>query len=201
MYLRDRGYTDAELQRAIELYDLHYTTRGRYRYRIIIPVYSSDSKLQTWTARSILPDAKLRYDTLSTRPNDRGDPVGVMADKQTLLGLPLLWTCDNPRVLVLCEGPFDAIRVTILGERHGVYGTCLFGLNISGEQVSLLEALTARFERLVLLLDPEAALDRMRISGQLVGLPVSWGRLPDGAEDPGALSFRQGQQLINQLAA
>lgn len=196
-YLAVRDYADEMVGWLAKNYELRYATRGSYRYRLIIPIYNAEGVLQTWTARSILPDEPLRYKTLSVKGRYGPDePVALTGPTNLLLGLPLLLRVPNPEVLVLCEGPFDAFRISALGRHHGVYGTCLFGLNISEAQVMLLERLMVRFRRLVLLLDPDASFLTLQIKSQLTPLPVQFGRLPAGVEDPGALPYAAGQQLV-----
>ena len=196
-YLQDRGYSvDDSLWLAKE-YDLHYAARGPYAYRLIIPIYTTEGRLATWTARSILPDAEVRYKTLS-KTNRYGpeEAVALLGPTELLLGLPLLLKVPNPEVLVLCEGPFDAMRISVLGRGYGVYGTCLFGLNISEVQATLLDRLMTRFRRLVLLLDPDAQMLSLRIKEFLTPLSVYPGRLPEGIEDPGALPYAGGKELV-----
>lgn len=198
-YLKDRGYSLEDRGWIAHQYNLHYVIPiGPYCYRLIIPIYAPDGQLMTWTARSILPNEKFRYKTLPTRPpyNSYDGPLAVAAPGALLLGLPLLLRTPNPEVLVLCEGPFDAFRITALGRHIGVYGTCLFGLNISDAQVALLDRLMVRFKRLVLLLDPDAELISFRIKEHLTPLVVRSGRLPAGVEDPGALPYAVGRELV-----
>jgi DNA primase len=196
-YLRDRGYTSPQVNWLVFNYRLHYATRGPYRYRIIIPIEDVEGRLQTWTGRSIVPGGTPRYKTLSaTGRYGPDEPVALKGPTDMLLGLPLLLRVPNPQTLVLCEGPFDAMRITTLGRQYGVYGTCLFGLNISEAQVTLLDRLMSRFNRLVLLLDPDARHLTLRIKEHLTPLPVVAGVLPAGVEDPGALPVEQGRQLV-----
>jgi hypothetical protein len=197
--LQDRGYTTPQVNWLVFNYRLHYAVRGPYRYRLIIPIYDAGERLQTWTARSIVSGETLRYKTLPTHRVEGYDYDGLLALKppgQLLLGLPLLLRAPNPQTLVLCEGPFDAMRITALGRQKGVYGTCLFGLNISEVQVSLLDRLMSRFNRLVLLLDPDAQYLTLRIKEHLTPQVVTVGKLPEGIEDPGALPAVQGHELI-----
>lgn len=197
VYLAERGYSLEDRGWLADKYQLYYAVNGACRYRLIIPIYGADDKLQTWTARSILPDETLRYKTFSkTNRYGPDEPVALEGPTNLLLGLPLLLRVPNPEVLVLCEGPFDAFRVTVLGRHKGVYGTCLFGLNISEAQVVLLERLMSRFRRLVLLLDPDADFLTLRIKEHLTPLVVKSGRLPEGIEDPGALPYEVGQKLV-----
>jgi hypothetical protein len=192
-YLRQRGYSDAEVAWIVDKYNLQYTLQEAFAGRVIIPVYSDRRELITWTARAIGQSALIRYKTYPTELSPR--PITDM-----LLGLPLLVDAPDPRVLVISEGPFDAIAVTALGYRVGVYGTCLFGLNVSEHQADLLDQLALRFPRRYLLLDGDAALVTLRLMQGLprdvrpIALPPTW-------KDPGELCKHHGERFIYQLAA
>lgn len=189
-YLRERGFRDSQIEWLAKSYDLRYATRGPYAYRIIVPIYDRYGKLLTWTARSIRPDATLRYKTLRASPDDVNPdaPVALAADKETVLGLPVLYAARNPRALVLVEGPFDALKITAFGWGLGVYAAALFGLNVSPAQVSEALELSRRFERVYLLLDAGAELHRLRLSSVLSVVSPTILRVPDGYDDPGDMS-------------
>jgi DNA primase len=109
----------------------------------------------------------------------------------------MLWRVHNAAVLVVCEGPFDAFRITTFGHKFGVYGTCLFGLNVSDTQAGLLEDLSDWFNKIILLLDPEeAGLTQLRLLDQLNRVPISTSGLPKGVKDPGELSAEAASALI-----
>lgn len=177
-YLEERGYRGNSLSRLIQMYDLHYATRGKFAYRVIIPVYDRWRELWTWTGRAINSDAELRYKTPKKLEQ-------VRAAKQALLGLPMLWRCPNPKTLVVCEGPFDAMWVTTYGASMGVYATCLFGLSLAPEQINLLEELRSRFARIVILLDDGAHFQAFKMASLGLGFDVQ--RLSPGVKDPATL--------------
>lgn len=203
-YLEDRGYESYVAEHLVTEYELHWTIRGDFKYRIIFPIFDAEHRLKTWTGRAIQADPLVRYKTLPAVPRpDRGadQVVALQPPSELLLGLPLLWRAVNPRTLVVCEGPFDALRITGLGWRQGVYGTCLFGLTLTNAQVGLLAELATRFPKLVLLLDNDAALKALSILTGLTGLPCQLGRMPEGVKDPGDLPMRQGAGLIAEFSA
>ena len=175
-YLIDRGYTRSEIRWLADNYKLMYAPRGDYDNRIIIPIYDRYGDLRSWTSRTISTREKLRYKSVSGKTRD------------WVLGLPLLWSVYNPKRLLICEGPFDAMRVSALGHKRGVYGTCLFGLAMTNPQARLLRELSERFSSTCFLLDNDAEL---RTFGMLEQLGVSGCvrlRLPEGFKDPGELS-------------
>jgi hypothetical protein len=178
-YLEERGYYGSTLNWLVKEYSLHYATTGRFAYRIIIPVYDRWRNLLTWTGRSIRPDEELRYKALSRNEQ-------VTATKQTLLGLPALWAARDPQVLIVTEGPFDAFWLSAFGRSFGVYATCLFGLELSDDQLGLLEELRERFPRVIILLDSEAQFQAFRFSSRGLGFEVV--RLSSLVKDPASLS-------------
>ncbi len=183
-YLADRGFLMREAEWLARHYDLHFASLGDFRYRIVIPIYSDRGELLTWTARTVVPDEPQRYKTLLTKKSKQ--PI-----TSTLLDLQNLVNVVGGRALVICEGPFDGIRISTFGHDQGIWGTCLFGLNISDSQVLLLERLSRQFEQLVLLLDPDASMETMRIQEALLPLHVRVAQIPEGVKDPGALSRNQ----------
>lgn len=181
-------------------YGLHYATRGRFSYRVIVPIHDTAGRLMTWTARDITHDKeRVRYKTLPGRPpvESYDGPLARKPPSQLLLGLPFLTQVDNAKILLVCEGPFDAIKVSALGRAAGVYGTCLFGLDISESQALLIERLAARFERVIISLDPDASTLNLRIK-EAVTCPVTFGRMPQGVEDPGALTRKTFNEFLQQ---
>jgi hypothetical protein len=115
---------------------------------------------------------------------------------QCLLGLPLLWSAMSAKLLVVCEGPFDALRISALGHDVGVWGTCLFGLNASEAQALQLIALRRRFDRIALCLDMGAEMSVLRLQEMLRTAGIT--RLaPLDVKDAGELKSREGRELIN----
>jgi len=190
-YLQNRGYAFEDVWWAASIYDLHYCTRGDFQYRIIIPLYNEDQRLVSWVGRTIVPDTNPRYKALHV-------DSAIAAPGDTLLGLHVLSRLKDTRALVVCEGAFDAIRVSLFGRALGIWGTCLFGLNVSDSQSFLLEELSDRFEHVYLLLDEDASLQSFRLS-QRLGRKCRPLRLPMGIGDPGELKATQAASLFAQM--
>lgn len=177
-YLYSRGYTPNQVDWLCDNYDLHYATRGRFSYRVLLPIHNRYEKLQTWTGRAIQEDTEPRYFTLSK-------DASLAQPKELLLGLPLLWSAPSPRALLICEGPFDAMWITTFGRAFGVYATCLFGLSLSEQQMLLLEELRDRFDYMGLLLDNAAGIQAFRLANSGINLELE--QLPEGVKDPAVL--------------
>jgi hypothetical protein len=202
-YLRARGYRDAQIKWLAENYKLHYATKGRFAYRIIIPIYDRFGQLLSWTGRTIVPEQQPRYKTLRMEPDERDPhgPVALLASNHTLLGLPVLWGASNPRVLILVEGPFDALKLTAFGHSLGLYGASLFGLNVYTEQVAIVEELSRRFDRTYLLIDEDAVFQRLRLLNKLATVNVHPLKMPANSDDPGAMRGEQVVELALTLVA
>ena len=200
-YMRDRRFDNDQIEWLVEQYKIHYAIRGPWRWRLIIPIHDERGKLLTWTARTVLPDVELRYKTLRTKAMRPDDEVALAAPGSLLLGLPLLWSCDNPRALVICEGPFDAFRITAQGAMRGVYGTCIFGLKLSEDQAEWVERLRARFRRVALLLDPDAQMLTFKVVQRLATVNCRLLSLPAGIKDPGALPPSKVDALVGEVLA
>lgn len=189
-YLVSRGYMYEEVEELSELYDLHYATRGPFAYRIIIPVRVA-GQLLSWTGRALSGRALVRYKTLSVDPDKAAAsrlPVALAPTSDTLLGYDYL---DSGRVLAVCEGPFDAMRVNFFGRSSGISATCLFGKGISSTQINLLDKIVDRFTKRYLLLDNDASLDALSITSVLSYLQFKVLRLPAGVKDPAELEPQQ----------
>jgi len=91
MYMQMRGLSD----RTIELFDLRWGSRGKYKDRVIIPVYDDKSQLISYSGRAIQKNIipKIRK------------PAGNKA-LSTLFGLHLV---KEVHELILVEGEIDAM--------------------------------------------------------------------------------------------
>jgi hypothetical protein len=114
----------------------------------------------------------------------------------------LVWNYDQlmsgGQVLIITEGPMDALKVDVYGKASGWRATCLFGTGITSEQEHLLRRLGRNFRAMIALGDERKGSNAWILRSQLFPLPVIIGRLPSGVEDPGALSPREVRTLISQ---
>lgn len=184
-YLHGRGFKNPV--RLAKSYDLYAALTGDFAFRVIVPLTRVErgvTKLYGWTGRAITKDAKLRY---RTEGNTRD----------------LLW--EPPRVeeggdlLVVTEGPFDALKLDAYGRDLGARAVALLGLDPSPGRLARLAALAARYARVGVALDRGAEAPALRLLGALAALrPL---RLPlpppearllwtpwETPKDPGALS-------------
>lgn len=199
-YLSDkRHFTRRQILHLTDEYDLQYCTRGAFKGRIIFPIYYQ-KRLVNWTARSIYPSVTLRYKTLSTdeeESQNNGLPAAVSS-----IGKHLLWYDDlleaDADTIILVEGPFDALKVNVLGRPHGVVATCFFTSSPSDNQLDLFHELLPRFRRRIVLPDVGAEVMGMSTAALLAPLSVVMKTMPKGADDPGELTE---DLLLNKVLA
>lgn len=195
-YLKERGF-DTVGHLTLK-YGVRYCTQGSFAGRIIFPVVFQ-RKLVAWTGRAISEDAKLRYKALS-RDGERTRKVGY----EPALGAIshyLLWFDDlmvaDADTIVLCEGPFDALKIRVLGRREGVTATCFFTSAPTEQQLYLLRALLPRYKRRIVMLDRTGTFaNGIRISNALASLGTTNYVLPKQLKDPGEFESRTFQKFL-----
>ena len=193
-YLQQRGYDRGAAVQLAKRYGLRFAPNGKFSYRIIVPIYI-DGVLVNWTGRTIAMSDELRYKSLSTDPEkaaEQGLPTALKNIKHTFLDLDSIR--QGGKLLVLTEGPFDALRVGILGESYGIRSTCLFGKEVSANLIDVLAPMLSRDDEVVALFDRDASFDaflRFPEEMQIKSL-----NLPRGVKDPAELTERQFYELL-----
>lgn len=196
-YLVDRSYAITQVEWLTQRYRLRYCMNGLFAYRVIIPVYDAEENLITWTARTISSDPnKVRYMTLTTQEDaakQYGMTPAIEPISNMLLNEPGLLSGE---LLLVVEGAFDAFKINCVTDADA---TCLFGKAISDKQTDKLFDLADRYEKKVLLLDRDAALDgfatveRLRPVGFVsVVLPKPW-------KDPDSMPDRELKKFVESL--
>jgi hypothetical protein len=188
-YLERRGFDKVKiLQRFSRKYGMRYCTDGAFAGRIIFPV-RHNQKLMAWTGRTITKRDPVRYKALATtleRAQREGTALAINPISHNLLWFDQLMVSDADTI-VMCEGPFDSLKVRELGRSHGITSTCFFTTAPTDPQINLLHELLPRFKHRYLLLDPEMIAVALRVSQQLGSLNIKVKQVPDGVEDPGEL--------------
>lgn len=181
-YLERRGFTF--ISELIELYDLQCDPMGEWRGRVILP-YEIDRHLVAWTGRAIA-DASIRY-------KDLADDQCVIAPKHTLFNYDCI--AKGGRVLVIAEGPFDALKIDFYGESMQVRSVALSTATVSDDQAFMLEEAVDQFDRIYLMMDNASQLgivDSLRLRSDLGFIPgIKTLAVPFGLKDAGELSPRQ----------
>jgi hypothetical protein len=197
-YLQKRGFDLADIPRLVNEYALYYCVsdsfmNGAYSNRLIFTI-ELDGELVSWTGRHI-GSSKLRYNSLSTETN----PAASLTLKNTILWYDRLRRVDRG-TLVVCEGPFDALKLNYLGNAQSIYATCVYGSTMSETQIDLLQSL-AQFNSRIVLLDGDAAIRYECNFKGGIGILESLGFrtriLPNTIKDPGEFNKTTFAQLFN----
>lgn len=182
-YLVDRGFVAPDEFAA--QYDLRYTISGRWKHRVIVPLYGEEGELLTWLGRAI-NDHPIRYDTLAK------DDGAVRTPKQVIYRPPGIE--QGGRLLVVTEGPFDALKVDYYARKYDARSTCVFGVATVQTQIYQLAQMAENFERTVVLYDEGERIKALVMARQ-IGARVA--ELPPSADDPGNMTRDQIKSLVS----
>lgn len=187
-YLDSRGFSKAQIKNFTDGYGIYYCNLGQFKGRIIFMV-EYERNIVTWVGRTISKQVPQRY--LAA-----GSDIEIERCTDCLLWYDQLKRspCHS---IVITEGPFDALKVRVLGEVLGVTATCMFTSSLSTKQVDLLYDLLPRFESIYLLLDRGTLPIALRIKSELISLGIQVVNLPDHLKDPGEI--RSYGELSNLL--
>jgi hypothetical protein len=186
-YLTNRNFSASDILNTLE-YGVYYASQGSYKGRILFTIVQ-DLELVGWTGRTIYPNEQVRYKTLShdiEKAKERDEIPALNPISHYLLFYDRLVHTDADTI-VLCEGPFDAWKVNVLGESLGVVATCFFTSTLSKQQLNLLHEVLPKFKNRILLLDQKTFTKSARMKQDLVALDVSVKHLPKEIDDPGEI--------------
>jgi DNA primase len=158
--------------------------RSEWRDRVCFPVCTPDREQIGLTGRHIGKHPQ-RY---HTRPK--------AVDR-------CLFNAENAHggtLLVLCEGPLDALTLDWAAHVNGLpaNAVAMMGLNVSVPQAFMLQALAERYDETVLAPDPGALARGLELQKELP-CEISVAQLPPGVDDPGALTPRQAHSFLKKL--
>jgi len=191
-----RDYPHDDALNLCARYDLRFVTHGPFAYRLVLPVDMPDVGLVGWTGRSIIKDEKLRYKSLSDKPETaerEGLPCAPVNIKDCVWNWSKLAKNRKHETLVVVEGPLDALRVDYYGRQFGIRSTCLFSKSLSQAQEEILGDLSKRFVHKVVLVDADAQTDAFGLFTRLERFGFSYKLLEDG--DPAEMSEGQIKRL------
>lgn len=183
-YLVSRKYPKHDAEAIALKYQLYYALEEPWARRVIFPIYDERGRLVNFTGRAIYDNAQIRYKALYG-----GEAVNRM--NECLFDYHRLIRTTG-EILLVCEGPFDALRINWIGEPFGIHATCIFTQNVSESQAYKLERLAKNFERCGILFDHGAELQAIRAQLQLGFERFELPKYPK-VKDPGDLS---GNQLL-----
>jgi hypothetical protein len=198
-YLYDRGYTFSEIDDMAQLYGLRYATSGVFDRRVVIPVETKEEGLVSWTGRHI-GSHPVRYRSLSPDPEKAAAdfmPVALKAINHCLFNQVELETVDKSwPLLIVAEGPFDALSLDYFGYEVGMRGTCLFGLAVHDKQLDALAGIVDRFEHRLLLLDKGEGIAALTMAERL--RPFGFRTMTSQTnKDPGAMTPNEIRELAH----
>ncbi len=183
-YLEGRGFDD--VPGLATRYGLRVAVTGSFTNRVILPVYRGHVLLG-WTARAIGP-AKLRYVAF---------PLGGQIKRGVFNGQN---AAAGGKTLVICEGPFDALKLDWYGHTRGLVAVALMGTYATAEQADVLGGLASGFDRTVIMLDATARSMAMKLRASLPSLGAAVVPCPEHVKDPGELSAEGVYALARSLA-
>lgn len=176
-YLAFRGFHDAAFVAAT--YDLFYSLTGDFAWRLIFPV-QEDNELIGWTGRDIRKGAKLRY-----RASDNlGKDVLLSFDR------------DPESVIVVVEGPLDALKIDYYGKLLGINAVATMGTAVTEGQKKRL-AKIARSTPTYVVFDATAMAGGLALADE-VG--ATWLPLPSGIGDPGEMDQKTAIKFLRKIA-
>ncbi len=185
-YLSRRGIEGGSLVFAD--YNMRVAISGRFAYRILFPAYTKSMRQIGWTGRTVSHDCKARY---LSHPDGRALGSAVFCHR--------VITSISGGVLVLCEGPFDALALDQVGRRYGVRAVAVFGVSMGLAQLGVLMELADSFDRLFILFDRGAMGSAERLRASLSAFSPKILRLPSFVDDPGELSHEKIIKLCREL--
>jgi hypothetical protein len=189
-YLQQRGFSSKQVIKLVNQYQLKWAISGRYKQRVIVPLFQYQQCVG-WTSRAIHSKESIRYLTLS-------DAEGALVNiKKMIFNWDQLIE-DPTDIVVVCEGPFDAMTLDLYGYKYGVRATCLFNQMATMEQIAFIAALTDLYQHVLILLDDTALVFAESVKDQLPGYPLDVVQLPKGVHDPGELTMAQVWTLSKQ---
>ena len=184
-YITKRGFTIDDANQ----YQLYYATQGLYKGRVIFTIHH-DGKLVGWTGRTIYPSEELRYKSLTSKVDKAKENGEIPAPRPIghfLLFSDLIAESDADTI-ILCEGPFDALKVNVLGKSLSAVATCFFTNTPSKQQINLLHELLPRFKNRYLMLDQGTFGKTVKTRSDLLSLNVTALHLPQEIKDPALIT-------------
>ncbi len=195
-YLISRGFPSRDIVDLCSIYDIHYADRGPFRGRIILPFYINE-KLVSWVGRTVYPVEPIRYKILSHKPE--AEPRALVDRNELLYNFDEVMDVEGSwEAGVIVEGPLDVLKLDFYGHPH-ICAVATMGTSISDEQVAGILQLADRCDKLYIAQEVGAGASQFKLHSDLVECELLDLPLPDGVEDPGALSEKQVRRLVKKI--
>lgn len=170
-YLIRRKFDPQDIEQLCSDYSLRCSLVGEWAYRLILP-FVVNEEIVGWQGRAITPSS-LRYRSF---PGSEDVKRLVFNHDAALQG---------GRVLVIVEGPLDALKIDFYGKDAGIRAIGGLGVSMTSAQVAIILKLARRFDDVALMLDPDALGVALRLQGVLSPARPKLIQIPDRFEDPG----------------
>jgi DNA primase len=190
-YLASRGFDDPEM--VANRYDIRYDPKGkdhkgRFRFRVLLPIKERGAVV-AWTGRGINKDAMPKYLTESS-------------GREGLVYQPRA----HRHTLIICEGPLDALKLAVAGERMPMSAVALTGKQLNDDRLAHLLDGADEVAQVLLCLDQDTAIwEASRMLAELTaafrGRVVRRIKLPEDFKDPGEMALPQANSWLKGLAA
>lgn len=172
-YLQDRGFTNPSL--TVQRYDLRFAMSGKWSRRVLIP-FKEGEQVLTWVGRTWEEGRSPRY----------------LMDVEKVAGV--VYVPRKPReVIVLCEGPMDALKIAAATEDQDISAIALAGKGLNASKILNLARITAG--KLVLFC-PDADVPvgevysiKSQLDAHLDHVHKAVLRLPQDYKDPGEMEM------------
>lgn len=190
-----RGFGPAWMEMA-EDYELALGTIGEWVSRLLIP-YHYGGRRVGYTGRFI--GSATPASQWSSRPRYKALSKDETAYPTSRVVYRPPDSFYSGYVLIVTEGPLDALKVDFFAKTHGVRATCLFGLSYSEHQIYDLLHLAESFDDVWVCLDRGAETNAYLLAEELlvVAPGILW--LPEHADDPGDLNANEIDHLARRL--
>ncbi len=187
--VKERGFPKHHLKNICREYELRFAIGGRFKNRIIFPVYE-DKRLLTYVGRYIYPSSALRYLAL-----DKEESVKQVKD--------CLYNYDKAmeggNELFIVEGPFDVLKMDFYSRKKYCRAIGLFNMNLEPAQIDLLFNLRGKFDQYTVLLDAGQVAESLRLQTELSFLKSVEVFYMRGDLDPGDLTPKQARDFSRHL--
>jgi hypothetical protein len=180
-YVESRGFPKP--YEVAHTYDLRWALGGRFGERVLFPL-DDGFKMVGWTGRHI-GKSKLRYNT-------EGDGASLLFNLRQCL--------QGGRVLIVVEGPFDALKLDYYGSPYGLRAVAMLGLTFAARKLRRVAAAMKRFDATYVLLDREAESVQLGLLSHLGPFGCKPLALPPGVKDPGELTRAGVLDYVSRLA-
>ena len=130
-YMAGRGYPRS----VTSAFDLRFTNVGRNSWRILMPL-SLFGDVTGFTGRAIIAGTDPRYLMNETFPGSLYLPDRIMP-------------AQDVNILLLCEGPFDALSVAVTTSSADVYPASILGVALPSERLLHIAALARNAKHVI----------------------------------------------------